>query len=293
MNSEKKIVLAGGLGNQLFQLCAGLYLEKKFKSEIHYDVSNLTARKNNKNRSFTRNLEILELLPVDRIHRLPIRFHNLLTKIRKISKNKKVFFEDNRINAGIEGIAPNTSVVYGFFQNAELAELMWTDLRYLMENSKSFSPIFSAPVHDRIAIHLRFGDYKENSVTKTKHGLTEISYYLEAVRILKEKDKDLKNLLIVTDNYSDAQVFVGNSFSDFNVAFQTGLDPVSDLLEIASSKNIVISNSTFSWWGAFLASKLRKTGVIYPRPWMADESDPDLPLYVDEWQALKRNFQIM
>lgn len=293
MNSQKTIILAGGLGNQLFQLCAGLYLQKKFKSEICYDVSNLTGKKYSTNKGYSRNLEILELLPVDRVYRLPIRIHNLLTVMRKFSKNKKIFFEDNKSNSSVEEITAETSLVYGFFQNAELAQLMWSDLRFRMENSKSFSPIFSAPEHDRIVMHLRFGDYKENSATKIKHGLTEIDYYVEAVRILKEKNNDLKNLLIVTDNSSDAKVFVGNSFSDLNVNFQTGLDPISDILAIASSSNIVISNSTFSWWGAFIASKLRKANVIYPRPWMADELDPKLPLYVNEWQALKRNFQII
>ena len=282
----------GGLGNQLFQLCAGLYLEKKFKSELFYDVSNLSVKTKNENGNFTRNLEILELLPVERMYRLPIRYHNFLTKLRRVSNSKKFFFEIKDNNNDVELVSKKAIYVYGFFQSAKLAEKMWPDLRMSMENSKTFKLVFSAPKIDRITVHMRFGDYKYDSATKMKYGLTEINYYVEAVRVLKEKSQDLKNLLIVTDNAFEARNFIGDLFIDFNVEIHSESDPISDFFDIATSSNVVISNSTFSWWAAFIGSKINNINVVYPRPWMADEMDPEISLYVKDWLAIKRNFQV-
>ncbi len=161
-----------------------------------------------------------------------------------------------------------------------------------MENSKTFKLVFSAPKIDRITVHMRFGDYKYDSATKMKYGLTEINYYVEAVRVLKEKSQDLKNLLIVTDNAFEARNFIGDLFIDFNVEIHSESDPISDFFDIATSSNVVISNSTFSWWAAFIGSKINNINVVYPRPWMADEMDPEISLYVKDWLAIKRNFQV-
>ena len=44
-----------------------------------------------------------------------------------------------------------------------------------------------------------------------------------------------------------------------------------------------MSNSSFSWWGSYIADHLRKAPVIYPTPWFKDViMDPD-NLFPKHW----------
>ncbi len=63
----------------------------------------------------------------------------------------------------------------------------------------------------------------------------------------------------------------------------------SDLAILFNSSSIALSNSTFSWWGAF--SDLSET-VIAPDPWMDDPREPNLGLegwvYLDKYSGTHR-----
>ena len=73
-----------------------------------------------------------------------------------------------------------------------------------------------------------------------------------------------------------------------NLNFVSNSEPLADLVELARSSHLIISNSTFSWWGAWIASKIHNSKVIYPRPWFADPLDPELPIFVKSWKSLNR-----
>lgn len=68
-------------------------------------------------------------------------------------------------------------------------------------------------------------------------------------------------------------------------------DPVTDWIDLhlmARCDAHVLSNSTFGWWGAWLA---RGAGVCYPTPWygpgLADELDAGL-MFPSHWQPVGR-----
>ena len=57
------------------------------------------------------------------------------------------------------------------------------------------------------------------------------------------------------------------------------------------SSSIVISNSTFSWWAAWIGSQLHECNVIAPRPWFATPTAADVNLLPVEWTVLDRELQ--
>lgn len=284
--------LAGGLGNQFFQLCAGLYLQKKLNLEIVYDLSNLKLNQSKRKNSTTRSLQISELILNSKTKFRPIRIYNLLYWYRKKIDGKKYLFEKDENDNLLDRVSPQTISLSGFFQRSELAFDLWPELSKLIIKSKEFSPLIDAEIITRIAIHIRFGDYYANLSTKKVYGLTDPSYYLKAVAYFKNLHSDLKDVLVVTDDEEAARVFLNENESNLQFLIKSDKNPVSDLVELARSSHIIISNSTFSWWGGFFGYQVRGSQVIYPRPWMADESDPELPIFVKEWTSFKRNYEI-
>jgi hypothetical protein len=65
--------------------------------------------------------------------------------------------------------------------------------------------------------------------------------------------------------------------------------PISDLLAMSSAKGLVMSNSTFSWWAAWLGGQKQALNVIAPCPWFAQESAAEDQLYGPNWERINRN----
>jgi hypothetical protein len=70
------------------------------------------------------------------------------------------------------------------------------------------------------------------------------------------------------------------------VRFMENNSHIDDLYLIAACKNVIMSNSTFSWWGAYL--KDETTGVVLaPEKWFQDEKPSQRKLfYPDSYQIL-------
>ena len=285
--------MAGGLGNQLFQLAAGLYVEQNTGREVKYSTSNLVKKTKSEIGNYTRSFELNQLIPKDKIvfKIIPSTFNALSFLLQKQLHPKSLLVENGPLDNILEKISEKTRFLYGYFQNSEVVEQVWPEMRELMKNSEKFRLMIGPEKYDRIAIHLRFGDYFEDSNTKSLYGLTTKSYYSTAISTLRNLDKNLNQLLIVTDNLLQAQKFFSDFRSDFKVDFSSHENSLVNLLEIAKSSSIITSNSTFSWWGAWFAYKEIGANVISPRPWLAELADPELPIYVNDWIQIKREFE--
>jgi len=110
-----------------------------------------------------------------------------------------------------------------------------------------------------VSLHVRRGDYL--NLTHV-HGEFSLDYYEKAINLLNDSNTAL---IIVSDdikwcienlNYSNA--VYSNGDSTFDLCLQSLCD------------HHIISNSTFSWWGAWLGSNKDKK-VIAPEKWFNDD----------------------
>jgi hypothetical protein len=53
-----------------------------------------------------------------------------------------------------------------------------------------------------------------------------------------------------------------------------------------SSKGVVLANSTFSWWGAWMGGCISPNEVVYPKPWYKEVRYDSSGLEVPSWHAL-------
>ena len=287
-----KLTLAGGLGNQLFQLSAGIYLEEILGRKVIYDVSYLTTIPKAEIGIYNRKFEIDELILDGQTikTRFPLRVDYLVRFIRRLVNPDSVIIESDPNFDALERVDNKTTAIYGYFQRASTVADTWPILQSRIMNSPKFASLVDSELVARIALHLRFGDYSDDPGTKSAHGLTSTKYFEQSINSIRLNEGADIPILVVTDDPIKAIDFLSGLIDSNDISVISNTNPIDDLVELCRSSHVVIANSTFSWWGGWIASKVHKSKVIYPRPWFADNADPELPIYVDDWTGIKREF---
>jgi hypothetical protein len=136
-----------------------------------------------------------------------------------------------------------------------------------------------------VAIHVRRGDY----VGDGELDICSMSYYRNAIEYLKKKQSDLK--FYVFSN--DTEFCKINFFFLNNVVFvDTSKEDKSDYWDMflmTQVKHLIIPNSTFSWWGAFLNANPQKIVIVPERYDAYNTYNTSHELYPPEWVKLAVN----
>lgn len=163
-------------------------------------------------------------------------------------KQPNVFNEgDNAYNKGILKVTSNTHL-FGYWQS----EKYFID--YEDEVREWYSISDTDIDRDECVIHLRAQDaYLSSSY------VLPVSYFLKAKQLIKDFNPGI-SFTIVTDNIPIARKY-------FNGDRIQSSDIINDFSIIKSAKYKILSNSTFSWWAAWLSLPSSKM-IIAPRRWM-------------------------
>lgn len=287
--SVLKLKLRGGLGNQLFQFAFGYSLARKYGLLIELDASSFNSWRNTAHRSFEldhfaiTNRRIAE----QGIGELPPRPESRPTK----RWNKKVHrLVEPWENRQIMTLPPGFDVyeVEGYWQSetffqsyrAEIRKLLLAAARPPRNNSNGAADLVDKSVN----VQIRRGDYVSNKATKAMHGVMGLDYFKRGLDHLA-LTVDIQQLQI----FSDDREWCANNV-DFGVA-QTvvdsgpGASPGNELLLLAAGRNFIISNSTFGWWGAWMAQSDHKN-VVAPERWHSVARRDRRPICPAEWKLL-------
>ncbi len=104
------------------------------------------------------------------------------------------------------------------------------------------------PEPDSLVLHMRFGDFRQ------KGWVLSPDYYHAIIT-----QETFSRLYIVTDEPGSPEL---ESFVPYQPTLVTG-SPIESLRFIRSARRIVLSQSTYSWWGAFLSEADR---IYFPLP---------------------------
>jgi hypothetical protein len=118
-----------------------------------------------------------------------------------------------------------------------------------------------------IAIHLRRGDYVNNP----NYELTKYEYFIRTSKKIRyEFGNDLKVYIFSDDKRSAENLskFIPNStvFNDQN------LSPLEVMYNMSFLQFTICSNSTFSWWAAFLNDNQNRF-VFFPSNWFGSKKE--------------------
>lgn len=108
-----------------------------------------------------------------------------------------------------------------------------------------------------VGLHLRRGDYLQLKDFHTNL-FEDTNYYERAMEYFGEDS----HFLVFSDDIEWCQKNLKNK----KITFMESTDEVSDLYLMSLLPNLIIANSSFSWWGAWLQQE-RTGNVIAPKEW--------------------------
>jgi hypothetical protein len=180
-----------------------------------------------------------------------------------------------------------------YFQNlprAEVAALFAPRLDVVRSVHEKCAAILAHP--HIIMVHARRGDYCKNAGMIAFHGPLTPSYYVEALsKLVNEAHSKGQEplLLFVSEDetfwHTDVFPALPTKVASVPRACAPALDEEETLYLMSQCDAFVISNSTFSWWGAWLAGAGRR--VIAPRQWFGPTGLKDYEdVYEAGWERL-------
>lgn len=300
---EKIIFLFGGLGNQLFQIAAGIRFAKDSKLIIDLSLMNSKPeiglldsdlfnwqkivdsefRIQSRSYFFRRlcNLSI-RLSSMDYSSRWFKSLYLILNKsLRELlgaitgmnwQISKGVGF-DNSLNMGKSG------VLLGYFQTYEFStELLGMQLNSSSENMQSELNYMAGS--NTIVVHVRLGDYR----TERNFGIQNTEYFFAALEKLWATEK-YNSISLFSDEIDAATSYVPLELREKVRAYSPNqFNPAETLELMRYGDAYILSNSTFSWWAAQL-SYAKNPRIIVPEKWFRTASEP-VNLIPQSWERL-------
>jgi hypothetical protein len=275
--------LRGGFGNQLFILMAAWTQAERLNCPLYLDIS---ALKGGNIRSYA--LGRLEHPGILISRPRPVAF--LMRVAPRFGIRRRLFREASfAFDPNINSVRIGTSLE-GYFQSPEYfigMEDRLLDLLlgvHLDDEEKAFVQSFSEG--ETIHAHVRRGDYLL-AHNRSQHGLASLSYFVRARQLLgllgNPKDCTI---------FTDSPAFVREEFkgcAGFNIVGEEGdrFDDIVQILAMSQTSSFIMSNSSFSWWAAWIVSRrsAQKFNCVAPRPWFVDGNSAS-DLLLENWITL-------
>jgi len=284
MRNLKKILMIvrvfGGLGNQLFQYAFGQYLKNQSGLPINYDFKYFEYNNFRPPNIMKFDFEILESkkeVSKKYIKFKSFRINNFYNKVFNVNTFQCEPLKDNH------KIIPS-DYYHGYWQNKKFS-LSVIDLLRANFNIKTPSSKLQKyldgikQINNTVSIHIRRTDYllKKNSAIFSQ---LDKEYFLSAIDKLEDLLEEKSFHFFV---FSDDIAWTKSIFSQKNnIYFIEGLEDFEDLYLMTKCNHHILSNSTFSWWGAVLNKQIDKK-VICPKDWFNGDKNRMNNLVLEEW----------
>jgi hypothetical protein len=300
-----RVFLRGGLGNQLFQYAAGLVLSERTGSELVIDPRLLPIVSHDKDgvihrpeeissfqhrgtiyrspqNSVTRNQNFARLLQLERMvgDAFGTVALKILGSVASESRDLRGYFSTLKKPARINSYCGHPD----FFSSNE------SDLRKQISALSNPSEFFlknqaRLDAEKPTGIHLRLGDYKnfENVYGK----LT--SKYFENGLVESSHDDTNHELWVFSDEPEKAKEVLGWRFRHaYYVPNYPSARPLESMILLSKMRRKVLSNSTFSWWAAFLGYPEQEC-TVFPRPMFGKDGPIEQEGFLlDGWHQIDR-----
>lgn len=272
------IKLQGGLGNQLFQYALGRTLEKVYKKDVKYDLSFYTNNKKFTPRSYFLdkfNTKVKIASDVEIKNTRPLFAYTIKKLLNKLFYKKYHIAYESGFLESIKG--KDSIYLEGYWHSYRYVEPCLNNLK--MEIILIDDKVSGTLKGESIAVHIRRGDYLNKSGNLN---ILDTSYYKEAVGVILKKVEN-PHYYIFTDD--TAWVKANISFfkkGEITYVSEFGLEDYEEFSLMTQCKNVIIANSSFSWWGAMLNQNKEGT-IICPKDWKNIYLKNDENLCPKEW----------
>lgn len=248
----------GRIGNQFF-----LYSIGKILSIIHNTQFYVNPSK-----------EFLNLFDQNRL---------TYKKTKPKDTNFYKYQEENAFNFDINVFHHKNIELHGFFQNIDYYQEFQQELQLefipnpkIIKNAQSYINIKTNNSPNNCCIHIRRKDYIN---LRHIYNFLDLSYYKN---ILTKIDCDY--IFVITDDMNLVKSEFAHHpdlISKYKIIFTEELDYAHQFYIMYLSRLKVLSNSTYSWWAAFLSDRTYDSKVYVPFPWTINNRN--INLYPKQW----------
>lgn len=248
------VKIHSGLGNQLFHLAFLYAIAKKtgcipILCDEWINISTTHTTDKNKYSQFYDIFDRYESLDSKYLHFIT---ENAKYPCKYVDYSKELMTNKKMI-----------TVFDGYFQSEKFFEGFDTEIRQLFNDALDKSNNKTPFTEFQNFVHVRGRDHIHK--TNLAHKLPHMGMYYDYA--LKESKCDSTNTIVFTDDVEFTKSIA--SLQNFPVIHWQKMDELETLQCMASCSGVAItSNSTFSWWGSFLA----KSQLVYmPHPYLLDK----------------------
>jgi hypothetical protein len=259
-------VLHAGLGNQMFMIANAYAVSKENEGELILNDIYFGSRKSYFDTLFLNfSIKIIDLEQFETYQEKSFEYREI-PKFEEKSKIKLV----------------------GYFQSEKYFEKYSKEIRQLFQlpiSLNNFASNFFKNEQNvvnraRVCVHIRRGDYLKSNILLVQ----SIEYYVKSIN----KMKNLINSVDVSYVFfSDDKKFVDENFKlhDQDILINN-LQDYEEFAIMQMCDHFIISNSTFSWWAAWLSQRNENKKVICPFKWFTDQKIYHHDIYPKNWTIL-------
>jgi Glycosyl transferase family 11 len=250
--------LEGGLGNQMFQYAAGRAVASRLGCRLVLDTTGLHAKGLRTFRPFGLHRFRIEA----EVDTLPRRALRACTPVPEPSHTHA---------AGLlEAVQPG-SRLQGYWQSERYfvheraALLREFTLREPLDAAAQALAARIGQAAQATSVHVRRGDYVSDPHAAAFHGQCSLEYYRTALQRLRQRHGALQLFV-----FSDDPAWVREQFpfdDEAEVVQPRPEAPEIDIALMSLCRHHVLANSSFSWWGAWLATRVGDR--LAPARWFA------------------------
>lgn len=289
------VKLMGGLGNQMFQLAFAKAMSIEKNEQIVIDLSGYEKYKIRKftasNLNIGAHLKNVEDVKIPFLEKNLINFsqstYRACQKIVRSGKKKKVgkftyillakiglHYNFDRLYYKTNIISGKNKYIYGYFQSEKYfmkyKKIIKEELKVQTSPTKKEEILLKdLCAKNSVAVSIRLGDDYLNSQALN---VCNEEYFYRAMKLIVKQNKDATFYIFSDDIKKVKKLFK----FEYPVQYIEEFTDYESLRLMYTCKHFIISNSSFSWWGAYLADNQNKI-VISPNKWYNNGSEkPDI-----------------
>lgn len=310
MTETTVVILAGGLGNQIFQLASAIDQSRPSKMIVAYGLTDCDLNSSGAPVISDFQIDGLDLevfrfkrgLISGKLVNLILRLksgkygiplmtdknfvHNILILVLKISVVSSAYRSPKFSQTNLSRIQLLKSrIQVGYYQrnpiNPHTVEILRNGFK-LRSTPDWLTELKRLSVVERpLVIHIRLGDYMKQG----DFGSLTAEYFKSAIQVLREKQTFGKIWLFSDEVPHAIKYFNEEELANVRIMSDEFHDASSELEAMRFGTGYVISNSSFSWWGARL-SHIPEAPVCAPRPWFQGLST-FAGIYAPNWHKIE------
>jgi len=269
------VKIQGRLGNQLFQIAFASVLAKKLGTG--YFVSRKPWRG-------VLALKYFDVIGLNQFSFLLGFFKGHFLRILGILKTVDISHD---LSANEQAsLFTNNTYFLGFFQSEQYYTGYESFVQQLYTIKEKYVKLFESSMAEfmrgkkNIAVHIRRGDYLNQEGEDISLSL---AYYKKSLSQIT--DIENYNVIFVSDDIE----WVKEQFKEFQSALFCSNHLMIDLQILMHAEILVLANSSFSWWGAYLNKKNAR--VYAPHYWLGNRKKGTWPkgILCRNWIGIEAN----